>query len=411
LVTDQAKPRVAVRLRAALKGERRADVLDTMRQAGGAVYEELAYAERTREQLRLDGGDLWEAPIAVSGHLLATWNAFALQTLGQGLLDADHAIGAAGTAGYLPSVTFDQAWWWLSTAATWLSQARQVRANPDYDLRSRYTLPVDPPSVDVKPCPDSHLEAILAAITPLREHAGLALFDLEKSGSPDTHTAAINWLRQLAAEADTAGEYAEGLHRYATAPNRPLQSYLEYHLKRAMVLWFHLGQLAAMPVLIRAYQRKAEAKPSPPPRPQPVVPIAPAPVPDRHGFDPWCLTDPRGRQMRERDPRAWKAISDMWAADPDPRRTLAIHAQIDAALASGYIDRLRWGRKPTYYFGCPWSSVYQVRQAIRVDNFWLSPPQQFTLDISVQPGLYFIRRILVGPFHYTKELAYNSAAS
>jgi hypothetical protein len=35
------------------------------------------------------------------------------------------------------------------------------------------------------------------------------------------------------------------------------------------------------------------------------------------------------------DPRARQAIAALWAADPDPARTLAIPAQIQAALATG----------------------------------------------------------------------------
>jgi len=80
-----------------------------MRRANARVYDELSYAERTRDQLRLTGGDPWTAPAGYGGHLLATWNAFALHTLGQRLLDGDGGPDA-GPAGYLPQVTFAQAW-------------------------------------------------------------------------------------------------------------------------------------------------------------------------------------------------------------------------------------------------------------------------------------------------------------
>jgi hypothetical protein len=73
------------------------------------VYEELTATERRCAQLLADGADLWTASASVGGHLLATWNAFVLQTLGAGLLHADYAADA-GTVGFVPPVSFDQAW-------------------------------------------------------------------------------------------------------------------------------------------------------------------------------------------------------------------------------------------------------------------------------------------------------------
>src|SRR5262249_36108996 len=140
--------------------------------------------------------------------------------------------------GYLPPVTFEQAWSWLATGAEWLNLARQARANPAYDPRGQFRLPADPPEfVEVEPCPRAHLDAMVGAIPPLREHAELALFDLDKSGQGDDRQQQVNRLRQMAAEASAAAEYAAGLR--APAADQRLHEYIEAHLKRALVLWYH----------------------------------------------------------------------------------------------------------------------------------------------------------------------------
>jgi hypothetical protein len=106
---------------------------------------------------------------------------FVLQTLGAGLLDADYAA-EPGTVGYVPPITFDQVWSWFSAAEGWLSQAQQARANPDYDLAATLRLPAALPAwAEIEPCPPAHVQAMLTALPSIREHAELALYDLDKS--------------------------------------------------------------------------------------------------------------------------------------------------------------------------------------------------------------------------------------
>jgi hypothetical protein len=285
------------------------------------VYQALGEAEQARTQMLADGQDLWTVPRSVGGHLVATWNAFVLQTLGAGLLDADYAA-EPGTIGYVSPVTFDQAWSWFSAAAGWLSQTQQVRANPDYDLAAALRLPAALPAwVEVEPCPPAHLQAMLTAIPPIREHAELALFDLDKNSHTDKQRHAANTLHQLAAEARAATDYAQ---RLADTPaGQRLHELIEAHLKRAVTVWFHLGQLAAMPVLIGQYRLQAG-----PAR------VDPQTLPGASRFDPWCLTDPATRASWQADPKARRAIDALWAADPDPARTLAaVHRLVTVTLA------------------------------------------------------------------------------
>lgn len=395
-MVEVGQPSLGTRVRAALRGERRADALETMRRAGAAIYSELAEAEKARTALLAEAGDVWTAIPAVGGHLLATWNAFVLQALGEALLDADYTADP-GTVGYLPPVTFEQAWSWLATGAEWLNLAGQARANPGFDPRSQFGLPADPPEfVEVEPCPQAHLDAMLAAIPTIREHAELALFDLEKSSQIDDRTRQVDRLRQLAAEAAAAADYAAGL-RTPTADQR-LHEYIEAHLKRALVLWFHLGQLAAMPTLIAGYRPgRAPAR------------LDAARLPGGPKFDPWCLTDTRTRKHWQADPRARRAIELLWAADPEPVRTLAIQADIDRAVAAGDVALASQRGGPDHYYCCPWSSIYQVRRPVRIGGRKLSTAQQFTFDVSgeeLAEGGAFVRRILTGPFQPTTDVDY-----
>lgn len=395
-MTDPLHPGVGTRVRALLRGERSAADLEALRAAGAGIYTELGRAEQDRTRLIAEGRNLWTAPTSVCGHLVATWNAFVLQTLAAGLLDADYAADA-GTVGYVPPVTFDQAWSWFAAAAGWLSQAQQAHANPDHDLTATMRIPAALPAwVEVEPCPPAHLHAMLIALPAIREHADLALFDLDKNCHTEPQHHAANTLHQLAAEAAAAAEYAQALG--SSAAGQRLHELIEAHLKRAVTLWFHAGQLAAMPTLIGRYRPKAG-----PAR------VDPDTLPGGPRFDPWCLTDPETLQSWQSDPRARKAIDALWAVDPDPGRTLSVHAQIQAAVASGAVVRASGMRLGSYFYCCPWSPIYQVRKPVRINGKRLSPPQQFTFDVSgegLAEGLPFVRRILLGPFQATSEVDY-----
>src|SRR6201994_2317511 len=104
-MADPLRPSVMTKMRASLAGERDAVLLEALRSAGRVAYDEL----------------------------LAAWNAFVLQTLGETLLDADYAT-KPGTVGFVPPVTFNQVSAWLSAVEGWVSRARQARVNPDYDI-------------------------------------------------------------------------------------------------------------------------------------------------------------------------------------------------------------------------------------------------------------------------------------
>jgi len=392
---DPLNPGIATRVRARLRGERTAQALEGLRAASAGVYLELGQAEQVRAQLPVDGHHLWDCPSGVTGHLVASWNAFVLQTLAASMLDADY-LTDRGTVGFVPPATFEQVWTWFSAAEGWLNLAQQARANPDYSLSAAVHLPAALPAWATSPCPPAHLRAVLIAVPTIREHAELGMYDLAEQARDDRQRHAVNSLRQLDAEAGAAVEYARALTD--TRAGAQLHELVEAHLTRAVGVWFHLGQLAGMPSMISGYR----------PRTGPAR-LDPDTLPGGGRFDPWCLTDPDTRERWQADPEARRAVDTMWARDPDPARTMTIHAEIQAALAAGAIAPVSGRGKGTYYYGCPWPTIYRVRSRVKINGRRLAVAQQFTFEVSadeVDSGGEFVRRILIGPFDATDEVDY-----
>ncbi|GAA5185761.1 hypothetical protein GCM10023322_30500 [Rugosimonospora acidiphila] len=395
-MADPLHPTLMTKVRATLAGERDTLLLEALRTAGRAAYDELLTAEELRDELTAAGTPLWDAPTATGSQFLAAWNAFVLQTLGEAFLDADYTANP-GTIGYVPRVTFDQTAAWLSAVEGWVSRARQARANPDYDISAELALPAGLPAwARVEPCPAEHLAALLAAIPPVREHIEVALHTLRHAGVPKQHQPAVNQLNQLAVRAATAADYAVSLRTERHHPG--LHELIENNLKNALELWFHIGQLAAMPRLLVSYQEL---------RPVPRPDIATMPGGSR--FDPWCLTDRATVRRWQGDRKAKQAIAELWQYDPDPAATLALKAQIDVAVAAGDVVYYRTRGGSTCYYECPWSPLYEVRRPTRIAGHSLKVLQQFTLQAAadnVLRGGAFQRGIIIGPFQPTNEVEY-----
>lgn len=113
----------------------------------------------------------------------------------------------------------------------------------------------------------------------------------------------------------------------------------------------------------------------------------------------------------KRDRAAVAAITSLWEYDPDPAATLAIQAEINAALARGDIEyaRDRDGQLKGNYFCCPWSAVYRVINPLAIGGTWLRRNQEFTFDVSAEEmgeGGEFKREILKGNFSPTDRVDY-----
>lgn len=393
-----ARPSLMTRLAAALRGEVGAQTVEAYRRAGRQAYEDLLTADTCREQLALNGTDLWSAPPGTGSQLLATWNAFALQTLGEAFIDADYQADPR-TVGYLPPVTAEQAARFLGEVEHWSSTARRAAADPAFALDQMDILPAPLPAwVETEPCPQPHLHAMLAAGRALRDKVEHAFGDFERAGVPFARETEAAQLHGLFADASSALDYAIGLADGA-APG--LHERIERSVKRAVAGFYRLGQILAVPALLERADVRAEA----------VGAGRGGALPGQPGFDPWCLTDPATRASWQRDPKARAAIDSLWRYDPDPGRTLDVHAQIEAAVAAGALTQgaTADGRQLGSYYCCPWSAVYTVRQAVVLEGQRFRALEQVTFDVSAEEvleGGAFTRRLLRGPFSPSSRVDY-----
>jgi hypothetical protein len=386
---------MVTRLAAAMHGEVSADTVEAYRRAGGVAYQDMTDAEQLRVSLAASGAGLWGASPAQASRLLCAWNAFALQTLGDELVEADYRADPR-TKGFLPPVTAEQAAAFLGEVEQWSSLARRAASDATYDITAEVALPVPLPGwVKVEPCPRAHLDAMLAAARAMRGRAEAALADLLRTDPPPGKEDEVARLRGRAAEADSVVAYGESL--WSPDAAGPVHERVENSLRRGIAAYYELGQLLAMPGLAERSQVSA-------------APVArrPLPLPGQPGFDQWCLTDKHSRDHWQRDPAARRAIGTLWRYDPDPAATLAIQSQIDAAVAARAVnDEVRGSHR--YYSCCPWSSIYQVRRRVTIAGQRLRPMQEFTFDVSAEEmgeGGEFTRRLLLGPFHPTTKIDY-----
>ena len=379
------------RLFARLQGEVPADELEAYRRAGAEVYALIDELEAERASWPLRELDAWSVPEATQVVLLCAWNAFALQTLGDRLLEADYE-SEPSTVGYVEPVTAEQVLALYGQVPEWLSRARQARASVSFRLD--VAVPAAFPEwSEVEPCPRPHLAAIRSALDQLRLHAAAAMAGFHLNLDDDERRRAHDRVHEVLAEAEAAAAYADRL--WAPAVPASVHEAVEDHAKRAVERFYEAGQLLSMPAL--ALQ----------PRPEPVVAVSGRlPGPGRPGFDPWRLTDPVTRVRWQADPQARAAIDAVWANDPDPERTLQMQAEIEAAAERGDIERLP-GVGP--YYCCPWATIWVVKRPVVLGGQRLGTLEQFTFDVSAEEiaeGGQFVRRILTGRFRPTDDVDY-----
>lgn len=382
-----------VRFRARLAGRVPATTVEAYLRSGGAAYDDLAAAETLRRDLAADGRDLWSLPAGQSSQLLATWCAFALQTLGEKLVECEHAANPRA-AGYLPVMTAEQATAFLTAAGTWSERARRAAADPGYDIASEMRLPAPLPAWDTgESCPRTHVEAMLAATRALRERAQAALADFGATPVPAERHDAADRLHGLYAQADAAAGRAEQM--WAPSQHQPLHLAVKTALRDTLDQLFRLGQILARPGLLDAAGESQGMRRA-------------GPLPGEAGFDPWCLSDPAARRSLRHDPDALPALEHMWRSDPNPAATLALFEEVEQAAADGSVDR---GAGRVSHYDCtPWPTIYTTRRPVTLAGHHLTPGQQFTLDIclgdSTGRAPEFHRDLLIATFTPTDRIGY-----
>lgn len=386
---DPAEPGLFGRLVAHLQGEVAADALEAYRRAGAGVYALNDELDRIRLDAFVEGDGPYQAAPAVKTALLCGWNAFALQLLGDQLLEADYR-SEPRTIGYVVPETAEQALAYYSQVAAWLSRAMQAIHNPSYDLDASVPAPL-PAWVDGPECPETYLEGLLDGLHRLRVHAEAALGEFRRTYG-DGDPRALGAIEGTAAEASAAADYADGL---GAGDVDEVRTEVLGHARRAIERYHLLGQFLAMPHLATRPVPKAS-------RPRPLHATRRLPGPGEKGFDRWCLTDPRIVKSPKRIRAANTSVEKMWGADPDPSKTLKVRTDIDAAL---HRDDIAYDS--SHYYECPWSAVYIAKRPVKIGVVNVEPLQTFTVTIDMSgPGGRFRRRVLIGSFYRSGKVGY-----
>lgn len=219
-------------LRSSLHGEVSTADLDARLRAGRAAYGLVEEADSLQGDDR--GAQLFR---------LCAWNAFALQSIADNLIEAD-AASDPGTAGYVPRSTLLYAAACLDEVPTWIMQARIFQN--DSSARAAGDLPARLPRWrHDEPTRPSELHGLRAAYEVLQARTeGRVL------GLPPEQTRASVELRRVCAEMKSAAEYAAAIGaRPVGAVDR---GEARWRFVDALQRAFLLGQLLALPTLCEA---------------------------------------------------------------------------------------------------------------------------------------------------------------
>lgn len=394
------RPGVWQRIKAFARGERDAETLYAYRRAGSSVHEELDEAERRRFDMAASGQSPFEMSRQVGLELACTWNAFALQTLGDKMLEADE-VADPDSVGFVPPVTFDQVQAYYSDVQRWLAHANRARHDATFDLPVN-TLPARLPAWSpVEPCPRPHLDAMMTALKAMQLHAEAAMHALEKS-TPQKDQAKLSRLRGLFAEAVSKGNYAANM--YAPHASTALHEQVEELAKVAVEQLYQVGQYISYPDLLLSQQKPPTSKGSPGRTGKPGQYMrGTTPLPGQAGFDPWVMTDPNSVKSLRRDDGVVRVINDMWALDPNPRESLGLWEDIRMAQDLGAVDYARHpnGSLVGYYFCAPYAAIYEAKKPVVIGDTTVPRGQRFTIECAPEGtriGYPFKREVVLGNF-------------
>jgi len=217
-------------IRSTLRGEVPASELYARRGAGTAAY---SLAEEAADAGGDDRGTrLFRA---------CAWNAFALQTIAETLIDTD-ASDDPGTAGYVPASTLQFASDCVDCVPEWIRLARIVQSDPETRIRG---LPAKLPKWHSSDTTRrSELHGLRAAYEALEARVQSDLKALAATSPEHSLVEA----RRLCAEMQSAAEYAEAISSgNAGAVDR---GEARWRLLSALESAFLLGQILALPTLV-----------------------------------------------------------------------------------------------------------------------------------------------------------------
>lgn len=379
------------RIVARLDGDVPAKSFDGYRRAGASVYDLMDRVEQRRKDLTARKVGPWNADRTTQYEFAFAWNAYVLQSLGDKIIEAG-SIAEPEAQGYLRPVTAHQVAAFYDQVEGWVSRANQAANNPTY--KADVHLPAVLPNwVEVDPCPRAHLRAMMSALDAIRGRAEVANAAFGAEDAPAEWRQAQGAVRQCLANANSAADYAHQL--WDRDPPENLHAEIQRNAKKALDGYYALGQMLAMPDLAERYQMDV-------PQAAASARVPRLPGPGEPGFDPWCLTDPLTRSQWQRDAEGERAVIALWSSDPDPRATLDLHAEVEAALDRGDVAPAGLG----HYYRCPWAPIYETMRPVVISGKYLHQLEKFVLDVSAEDlakGGTFRREILVGKFHPTDK--------
>jgi hypothetical protein len=219
-------------LRSSLHGEVSIAELEARRRAGRAAYGLVEEADSLQ-------GDDRSAQL----FRLCAWNAFALQTIADNLIEAD-AASDPGTAGYVPRSTLLYVGACLDEVPNWIKQARVAQNDPT--ARPAGGLPSRLPAWrHDEPTRPSELHGLRAAYEVLQARTEGRVLAL----SPEQTRASVE-LRRVCSEMKSAAEYAQAIGtRHVGAVDR---GEARWRFVDALQHAFLLGQLLALPTMCEA---------------------------------------------------------------------------------------------------------------------------------------------------------------
>ena len=122
------------------------------------------------------------------------------------------------------------------------------------------------------------------------------------------------------------------------------------------------------------------------------------------------MTDPESVATLKKDNKARVVMEEMWRYNPEPRKTLEVFMEIQAARERGDIDYAldARGKRIGHYFCTPWAPIYAVKRPLTIFGERLNTMQQFTLEAAAEGvliGEEFKLEIVTGMFR-SAELDY-----
>jgi hypothetical protein len=291
----------------------------------------------------------------------AAWCAFVLQT------HADDLLASGSSPGFASEEICEECQMVFQLVSTWLGRSRQAAADPSYRLDVVVPQPLPQPRAARTP---NVLKAMRKTLETIQARVGA---DIAERGAEPVAARVRPMMSVVQSAIDASAVLVRGSVGIELAAS--LTGTLQGGLDRA----YQIGQLLSLPDLI--------AHPAPPVAPTESHHDASSLqlfLPGDPGFDRWCLTDPIVRARQSEAGQSKTDLDAFWAADPEPAKTLAVQAEIAAALERGIVDYLperASGAFTARATRCPWPGVLYAKTPVTIAGTMLQAGDSFIFSV------------------------------